>query len=244
MAQDCFPAVLDRATFDELQVALGQPSRQGPPKRHPPRLASGIVTCGRCGLGLMQSIRSGSLFYSCPSTPTGCGRLHLTSQPTDDWLLERLAWRAVEVAGRHAPDDHEASATAAVWLAELAHDYYVDRIITRAEFLAARSGIAATDLPPSRSLDLVVAAITDAADPRRQIRRYGLQTQRDLCRYLEASVVVSPGTRGKFDPRRLDLTWGVERAEPAKKRPSNRSRRLRDGQIERPSHRPGPSGSA
>lgn len=163
VAVDCYPAVLDRPTFDQLQTELGQPGRQGAPKRHAARLASGSIFCGRCGARLMQSTRSGRRFYSCANRPTGCGRLHVNADYTDAWLREALCQQIRSAPALPCPPDGPDDRRER--LAELAADYYARRLLSREEFLAARSAIDTGGAPPSRALVDVAARIVASANP-------------------------------------------------------------------------------
>jgi site-specific DNA recombinase len=205
VATDCFPAVLDRRTFDQLQTELGQPRRQGRPVRHPPRLASGIIVCGRCGSTLMQTTRSGRLFYSCPHPPTGCAVLHVNADYADDFVRTELCARAQHV---DPPQGSFATNDIARSLAELATDYYALHRITRDEFIAARSNLESSAPPPSRDIARLTRALLRAEDPVAVMRRIGVETQRMLLRRYVVTILVHPAPRrGKFDPSRLQIVW-------------------------------------
>src|SRR4029077_4648234 len=124
---DCFPAIIDHDTFDRLQTEMGQPQRQGRPVQYPPRLASGLIFCGRCRAKLMQTTRSGRKFYSCPHPPTGCARLHVNAELADGWLRETLCLRlgAADPTGATL-----AAEEVAARLAALSTDYYARHAIT------------------------------------------------------------------------------------------------------------------
>jgi hypothetical protein len=77
VARECWPAILDRETFARLQLTLNHPARQGAPPRHHKRLATGFAQCGLCGQNMSTTTRSGIRYYSCPTQPTGCGRIHV-----------------------------------------------------------------------------------------------------------------------------------------------------------------------
>jgi DNA invertase Pin-like site-specific DNA recombinase len=206
VATDCFPAVLDHSTFDRLQTELGQPQRRGSPLKHPPRLATGIISCGRCGATLMQTTRSGRIFYSCPHPPTGCARLHVNANYTDDWLRGELCERIAASVG--VPNDSLTTEDISARLAELSIDYYARRLINRAEFLAARAELTCAAVPPSRDLAGLAQALAAAAEPVAEMVTFGTQTQRDLLRRHVAAVHVYPASRrGVFNPERLNIIW-------------------------------------
>jgi site-specific DNA recombinase len=88
VARDCWPAILDRETFARLQLTLNHPGRRGAPPRHHKRLATGFARCGLCGQNMATTTRSGDRYYSCPTQPTGCGRIHVRADRLEAWLLD------------------------------------------------------------------------------------------------------------------------------------------------------------
>jgi hypothetical protein len=90
VARDCWPAILDRETFAGLQLTLNHPGRHGALPRHHKRLATGFAQCGLGGQSMSTTTRSGVRYYSCPSQPTGCGRIHVRADRLEAWLLDQL----------------------------------------------------------------------------------------------------------------------------------------------------------
>jgi hypothetical protein len=90
VARDCWPAILDGETFARLQLTLNHPARQGAPPRHHKRLATGFARCGLCGQNMSTTTRSGQRYYSCPTQPTGCRRIHVRADRLEAWLLDQL----------------------------------------------------------------------------------------------------------------------------------------------------------
>ena len=63
-----WPAILDRETFDRLQVALSNRRPQQRMSNSRKYLLSGIATCGTCGTGLQVGHQSnGAISYKCPT---------------------------------------------------------------------------------------------------------------------------------------------------------------------------------
>jgi hypothetical protein len=42
------------------------------------------------GQNMATTTRSGERYYSCPTQPTGCGRIHVRAARLEAWLLDRL----------------------------------------------------------------------------------------------------------------------------------------------------------
>jgi DNA invertase Pin-like site-specific DNA recombinase len=205
VVRDCFPAILDHDTFDRLQTELGQPHRRGRPVHHPPRLASGLIFCSRCGAKLMQTTRTGRRFYSCPHPPTGCARLHVNADLADSWLREALCKRLGDC---QLPAPTLAAEEVAARLAVLSTDYYAHHAITRAEFLAARADLEGLPPPPTRDLTRLAARVAKAPDPSAALQSYGTETQRVLLRaYVNRIEVLPAARRGFFNPDRLQVLW-------------------------------------
>jgi DNA invertase Pin-like site-specific DNA recombinase len=211
VARDCWPAILDRQTFDRLRLTLALPERQGAPHKNPRRLATGLVTCGLCGQALHTTTRSGIRYFSCPVPPTGCGRIHVHADRLEAWLLDQLLDR---LRTEDPPDARETEdmATTATSMQELANDYYVLHHVGRDEFLSTRATLlrhaeALARLPGHR---VDIKRILSTADPRRALGRLDRERVRDLLaeRLDEVVVrrVVTDGYR-VFDPARLECRW-------------------------------------
>lgn len=159
VARDCYPAVLDRDTFDRLQLALAQPDRIGKPKRNHWRLATGFATCGLCGQRMITMTHNGKRVYACPRVPTGCSRVSVLADATEEWLLDRLAEHLATVAPRRrvVEPEHPRPAETAAALRDLSTDYYVRRIIERGEFLSARAMLVRSSSPHEVPLSTMCA---------------------------------------------------------------------------------------
>jgi DNA invertase Pin-like site-specific DNA recombinase len=213
VARGCWPAIVDTATFDRLQLALNRPDRKGAPRRHGQRLLTGLATCARCGQSMNTTTRSGQRYYSCPTNPTRCGRTHVRADPTETWVvgqaLARLVTSPLVHADRRAPEP----APLANRLRQLALDYYSADIIGRDEFLAARRALVAD------------AERLDAGEPG--VERWKPQLCRDRKPGAAFSRLPSPHQRavladaiervdvhaadkarwGRFHPGRLRIVW-------------------------------------
>jgi DNA invertase Pin-like site-specific DNA recombinase len=210
VARDCWPAILDRETFARLQLTLNHPGRQGAPPRHHKRLATGFARCGLCGQNMSTTTRSGERYYSCPTQPTGCGRIHVRADRLEAWLLDQLL-EQLRLELPPTPQEADPGDTAAA-MADLCRDYYVDRIVTRGAFLSARALLVrrADELSRCAGRRPEAARVLAAANPRKQLAALELEQLRDLLAHRLDRLVVSPmmkPRRGVFDARRLQCEW-------------------------------------
>jgi site-specific DNA recombinase len=217
IARDCWPAILDRDLFDRLQLEIAHPKRQGAPKRHGKRLATGFAVCGLCGQNMSTTTRSGVRYYSCPTHPTGCGRVHVHADHCETWLLDQLLERLHD-AEPEAPPQASARDTATA-MEELSRDYYVERLLSREEFLGARALLVRQAEAMSRASGRrpEVARVLAAANPRAKLAALPVETQRQILQTRLRRIVVNPSVDPgrRFDPRRLEGEWQtVRRTSP------------------------------
>jgi hypothetical protein len=164
---------------------------------------------------MSTTTRSGERYYSCPTQPTGCGRIHVRADRLEAWLLDQLLEQLrLEPPATAQEADPGDTATA---MAELCRDYYVDRIVTRAAFLSARDLLVrrADELSRRSGRRPEAARVLAAANPRRQLGALDLEQLRDLLADRLDRLVVDPmikSRRGVFDPRRLRCEWGLQRS--------------------------------
>jgi Recombinase zinc beta ribbon domain len=180
------------------------------PPRHHKRLATGFAGCGLCGQNMATTTRSGDRYYSCPTQPTGCGRIHVRADRLEAWLLDQLLQQLC-LEPPPAAQDADPGDTAGA-MAELRRDYYVDRIVSRPAFLSARALLVRRADEHSRRAGRrpEVARVLAAANPRKQLDGLELGQLRDLLADHLDRLVVSPmikPRRGVFDARRLRCEW-------------------------------------
>lgn len=214
VVRDCFPATLDRTTFERLQLTLAHPARRGAPPRHHRRLATGFAVCGLCGTEMRTTTRGGLRYYSCPTVPTGCGRVHVRADRLEEWLLDRLLAQLGSEGGVTEQDAAGVEQSARA-LRELAHDFYVERLIGREEFVSTRRTLVRRGESESREKrrrpELV--GVLTSANLRRALEGLELHRLRDLLADRLDRVVVSrfvSERRGVFDPRRLQCHWRAD----------------------------------
>ncbi len=219
-------AILERTSWEQIRAKIGDP-RKVQSGRPPAYLLTGVLRCGRCGATLYSSRRAdGSRRYMCnPGAAQGpCGRIAVAAQPVEQevahQLLDALAgpalWQALdrstdvdtESITRQLVSDEES-------LEQLARDHYVDRRISRREFLAARDALEqridqnrqALRVPTSRA---ELAGLPTTLDELREIwLGLGVDQQRTILEAVVERIVINPGVPGRrrFDSSRMVIDW-------------------------------------
>ena len=151
-----WPAILTPETTARLRVVLASRQTNASGLREPRKLllGGGFARCGRCRSALRGSQDgAGKARYVCkghPGTPN-CGRLARRAEPVEAVVTQALfaALDGADIAAymrdqqeliaddgliASIRDDEEA-------LDQLSRDHYVEKVITRTEFFAARDGI-------------------------------------------------------------------------------------------------------
>lgn len=223
-----WPPILDRVTHERIKAILGDP-RRSQSGRPPEQLLTSLLRCGRCGCVMHSSRRSGSghrRFACHPSAGSGaCGRTAIATDALEDvvrdLVIQALAGPGLMAAAADPASDAEVTglaeqvATDEAALEQLARDHYADRIITRAEYMAARGALenrisaaqdrisAATLAPTLRDLPTDVdglRAAWDAAD---------VAWRRSLATAVLDHIDIGPGTQGRhsLDLERLRPVW-------------------------------------
>jgi site-specific DNA recombinase len=209
VARDCWPAIFDRDYFAKLQMVINHPNRLGAPVKHHKRMVTDWVVCGLCGHNMATTTRSGTRYYSCPTNPTGCGRVHVHADHLERWLLDRLLER-LHLDAVPTPVDRDVAGIATA-MAELCRDYYVDRLLGRNEFLAARALLVRRAEATSRASGRrpEIARVLAAADPRAKLGKLDLSIQRELVAARLERLIVNRFVDGhrRFDPARLRCEW-------------------------------------
>ncbi len=227
VARAVWPAIIDETDHKRLNVILGAPkSLKNGGARARRYLLTGMVYCGRCGEKLVARPKDGARSYVCASGTnyTGCGGIRCKAEPLENLVFEAvvLALDSDEFdrALRHSGDvdqselfdslrDDEAD------LEQLARDHYAHKIISRAEFLAARDAIESRMEETRRKLASMEGgrALTHVPSNSEALRSAwqdrGLDWQRALLGAVLDKVVVGPAVRGRhlFDAKRVRLVW-------------------------------------
>lgn len=190
---------------------------------------SGLVRCGLCGHGMSSKADSGAgrLRYVCRTGAglPGCGRVTVDLEQTEaevrDVVLASLDGGALAAATGSADVDadrqrvQEARDADTAALEELARDFYVSRLLSREEFLAARTALSDRLRELERDLHRLAATRTPhlPVDPQELAgwwQQAAVPDRRAVLDLLLDAVVVHPArVRGlnRFDPDRLEYRW-------------------------------------
>lgn len=221
-------AILDRVTWEQIRGVLGDPRRtqRGRPTLY---LLTGALACGRCGATLHSSRRKdGSRRYMCNrgANEGPCGRLAVVAEPIEravtDQLLVAVAgpalWTALEGADSvdSEPVTRQLAADEAS-LEQLAQDHYVERIISRREFLAARDLLekriykGRSSLQQTTSTHPLTGLPRTLEDLKAVWVGLDIEGQRAILKAVVEEIIVHPGKPGRrfFDPNRIEIRWRV-----------------------------------
>lgn len=218
---------------DRLRSLLTDPSRHNGGTTARKYLLVGFCFCASCEARLVSRSRgkTGSRSYQCSSAPPyiGCGKLSVIAGPLEEMVRDALfnvldgpgLAKAVKAMG--GEDEAHASILDALrqdeaTLEELARDHYVDRTISKSEFLAARGAIEGRIKAAQRELSRSAKAGVLASVPRDggalakawDVR--GLDWKRSVLSVVLDRVVIAPApVRGRraFDPRRVEFVWNA-----------------------------------
>jgi site-specific DNA recombinase len=220
--------IFDQETHQALLALFEDPARRSQTRQPRVHLLAGLLRCGRCGgpMYVQSHGRGRPKDYRClpPPVGRGCGGVSILAGPLEE-LAAQAAIAAVDgpelaaaIAGRVDQEGAARLASDQAALEELSRDYYVERRISRDEFLTARAGletrirtaVASLErqtrsalLAELASSETVLADTWSTLDPDRR---------RAILAALFESITIRPAeTRGRnrFDPGRVDLTWRV-----------------------------------
>lgn len=189
-------------------------------------LLPGLIRCGLCGRGLVSQRRyprktSHQRSYQCPSDPSkdACGRIRIVAEETEQEVFERLL-AVIDQRHMPAPDEPDIGPLLAELdrleadQAQLARDYYADKVIDRRQFFAAsealteRIRVARSAVAAAARAEAVTPDLTDLAD-RWETMELG-RKRAVLERFID-HIEITPArhSRGRFDPDRIDVAWRV-----------------------------------
>lgn len=221
-----WPAIVDPDKHERLRAIIARKARPGRPGRF---LLSGLVRCQVCGQSMYVRRRhkDKARFYGCEKVTggAGCGHVHIVAEPLEalvrDAVLERLdspeMLAAIEAHNRQTVEavDLDALHADEQALEQLARDYYTDRLIGRAEYLAARDGLEGRIEEARRRI-----ARTNGTGKLGELAGFGaklretwdsqsLDWQRQVVATVVDRVKVDRGRRGpnRFDPSRVTVEW-------------------------------------
>jgi len=144
--------ILDLGTFYALAEALGDSKRRTVRRGVRRHLLTGIAKCSLCGQGMGTRVpKTQGVRYACVNAPgrKGCGRVTIIATPLED-VVERTVLALLPCSSSFAEailSGAEITRLGSQWatdqaaLEQLARDHYSERLISRAEFLAARNAL-------------------------------------------------------------------------------------------------------
>jgi DNA invertase Pin-like site-specific DNA recombinase len=223
-----WPAIFTSDEARQLRTVFEK--RPGQPRSSPVRsyLLTGLVRCGRCGARL-RSHKSGKDVprYVCTTVPgtSACGKLSARADAVDNVVAEML-FLAVDgqaltaaLQWRGDPDEGvvEAIRSDEESLETLSKDHYVDRLISRQEFMAARGELnrrLETNRAKlaKRTKTNVLRQFAGGGEVLRAAWEVGsLQWRHSIVAALLDHVEIAPGSPGRrpLDPRRVRPVWRV-----------------------------------
>jgi site-specific DNA recombinase len=229
-----WPAILDRDTWERVRHVLLSLDRG--PARTPSRsyLLSGFIFCGKCDRRLVgMPYPNGTRAYGCfiGTTYRGCGGVRRVAEPVETLVREAIFSlfndnpdfvRALEVTDHEGAQElqtlYERLMDDTSALDELAHDYYVNREITKSQFVKSKEALedrmevtkrAVAQLESDRVMTTVLTTVIASENVRDAWENAILDQRRQLIDALIKRIVVLPQATSKFDPRSILVTWRV-----------------------------------
>jgi site-specific DNA recombinase len=237
---DCFPVILDPLTSARIQDRFANTYvRRTPPEKF---VLSRLLRCGGCGTRMtgmaivVAEARRGrgpQRRYKCPSRPSGCHQVSINADFVEALVvgatLERLKRRTTLRPSARPPagstkELQSAYERHAESLRLLAHDYYVERRLTREVWESARDGLerelgdARLRFDPSWR-PTVSRRPGGSSQFQRDWESLDLSHRRDILASEIEYVTVTPvkGYRGGLDSGRVHPVWRDDDPELAAK---------------------------
>jgi len=254
VARDCWPAILDRKTFDRLQRTLRapKPAAVKPARVH---LLTGLLLCGCCGSRMRAVSSGGTVAYRCPQAPVGCNRIQINAPATDGHIFEMLCHhmddlstfgRTIRLPDRPAVTEGTQT-TQGARIRDIRDDYYLHHLIGRDEYLAYRQAILSEGTGSDRSAGASHPTPPLTADRlRRRWPDMSVGERRDQIDLQIHTITIRPAVRREFDARRVAIEWRhhpnrqrarttrlstIEAAEHLGVHPATVSRWIREGRL-------------
>jgi site-specific DNA recombinase len=220
---DVVPQILDPLLHQRVVAILTAPRPGG--REVERRLLTGLLVCGTCGHRLTaKAKKDGTPVYRCMKLAgrENCGGILITGARVDELVREAvLAALDTPSLDEHlrAGDDPRVAALDAQVAADedamlqLSRDHYVERLIGREEFLAARrpleERIAANNERLARLRQReILATMAPGERVAEHWERADISWQRSLLRAVVDRVVVRPARRGVgWTPERVEIQW-------------------------------------
>ncbi len=221
-----WPAIISREDHEQIVAILNDPARRTSRPGARKYLLTGLSFCGRCGEQLVASPRKGKRAYACRSQRRGrgCGGVRILAEPLDDFVAEELLYaldtpeltrmrRASSKDGRAKTLTAELRRDEAA-LERLTKDYYVERRIGRAEFMAAHDALmnridaTRTQLAEAAGRRTVATLPSAGAELRAQWAIGDVTWRRSVVEAVIRRIDVGPSkSRGRTDLDRVSIAW-------------------------------------
>ena len=198
------------------------------PEREGRYLLTGMLRCSKCGERLYVRRRSIDRVrrYGCEKRPgaAGCGGVHVIAEPLEghvtdavlDYLDSPALAAALEAHERKVETvDLDALRADEAALVELSGDYYTERMLSRAEYLASRDALegrikaARAKLARTNGTGPLRAVVGLGATLRTAWEVESLDWRRQVLSAVVDRIVIGPALRGRnaFDSARVSIEW-------------------------------------
>lgn len=219
-----WPAIITVDELQQVRARLSDPSRRTSTVNARRYLLAGLLTCHECGRRLVSRPRTDKVRrYVCAKGPqyAGCGKVAILAEPAEE-LVSAMVLEAIDSPALEAELQRRATGTTDAQvdglrededaLEQLSRDHYVDRIIGRPEFMAARPLLEERIASARRQLatrDGTSAIRGVVGSARKLWPAMSFDRRRALLSAVIEDVRVGPGRRGynRFDATRLTPRW-------------------------------------
>lgn len=232
VAEAEWPPILTREQHEALKLRLNDPSRRknkaGSARKY---LLTGYAHCSLCDARLIARPKAdGRRCYVCATGPgfKGCGKIRSLAEPVEEFVAEAILasmdFSALDRAlgqqnGSVSKERRllDAIRTEEEALDQLARDFYAERLLSRSEFLAAKSAVESKIEDARAELAKIESGRVFMDFPRseRALRdaweNRGLEWRRAVVDAVLDRVVLHPAVKGRnfFDPNRVEIVFKV-----------------------------------
>jgi hypothetical protein len=231
---DKWTPLVDEKTWRQLRTILLDPARKRTRVARSYLLGQGVLRCGTCGGQLVARprYRHDELvpWYGCVRDRGGCGGVACPAEPVEqivsDAVVQALSDRKFLARLRGADEGDEGEqyraeiAEMEAALEQASKDYYAEKMLTRAEFVAARDALVprldAAKAAQAASTRRQPSALLDGLDDlKAKWDGLGLDRRRALIELCIESVSIAPSAKarnvaGYFDADRVQSpVWRV-----------------------------------
>jgi DNA invertase Pin-like site-specific DNA recombinase len=227
MGEAIWPAIIERTQHERLRAILGDPRRRTSKPTARTYLLTGFLVCGRCGESLVGGRRPDDVrTYVCRAQQrgTGCGGVRIVADPLEALIVEAVLQRLdspqlAKMRAKASKTDTSAKLVRQlredeVSLEQLVHDHYVERLISRADFIVASDALSlriaqAGQAFAEQASAGVVSALPGAGKKlRADWEGADLDRRRAIIGAIVESITIAPIGRGKRSgPDRVGVRW-------------------------------------